>query len=85
MPATSRGVLERMACRALHEVKTKGVTMVVKLFKCQMCGTRFEVEVLDQDDPRERNQPGAPVRCPKCGSTQIEAVRTLRYERAPVR
>ena len=29
--------------------------MVIKLVKCQMCGHRFEVEVLDHDDPDDRN------------------------------
>ena len=48
--------------------------MVIKIFKCQMCGNQFEVEVFDRDDPEERRRQGAPVRCPKCGSAQIETI-----------
>ncbi len=59
----------------------KGKAMVVKELKCQMCGTQFEAQVLDDDDPRER-RPGVPVRCPRCNNTRIEVIRTLRRVRA---
>jgi DNA-directed RNA polymerase subunit RPC12/RpoP len=55
--------------------------MVVKELKCQMCDTRFELAVLDNDDPDERGRRGSPVRCPRCGSTRIEVVRTVRRMR----
>ena len=58
--------------------------MVVKVFKCQMCGTRFEATVFDQDDPHERQRPGARVHCPnpRCNSTRIEEVQSLRRMRS---
>ncbi len=52
--------------------------MLVKVFKCQMCGHQFEREVLDRDDPEERHRQGTPLRCPECGRAEIEVVRTLR-------
>jgi DNA-directed RNA polymerase subunit RPC12/RpoP len=56
--------------------------MVEKLFKCQMCGTRFQVAVLDRDDPRERDRVGAPVCCPQCGSARVEEVQIIRRMRS---
>jgi DNA-directed RNA polymerase subunit RPC12/RpoP len=52
--------------------------MIVREMKCGMCGRRFEVEVLDRDDPKEKHVPGYPVRCPNCNSTLVEKVRDLR-------
>lgn len=52
--------------------------MIVREMKCGMCNRRFEVEVLDRDDPKERNVPGYPIRCPECGSSVVEKVRDLR-------
>lgn len=52
--------------------------MIVQEFKCTMCGRRFEVEVLDRDDPKERHEPGYPVRCPNCRSDMIEKLRDIR-------
>jgi len=54
--------------------------MVVKEMKCGMCGWRFEAELLDRDDPRERHVAGAPLRCPKCPSTILETIRVIRRE-----
>ncbi len=51
--------------------------MVVGEMKCQMCGRRFELELLDREDPNERHTPGAPVRCPNCSSQQVEKVRVI--------
>lgn len=52
--------------------------MIVKLFKCQMCGERFEVECLDRQDPRERHVQGCQITCPKCHSPSVEEVKVLR-------
>lgn len=54
--------------------------MVVKEFRCTRCGKRFEIECLDRDDPRERNELGVPIRCPNpvCRSHHIEAIRVVR-------
>jgi C4-type Zn-finger protein len=52
--------------------------MLVKLFKCQICGFRFEVKVLDRTDPHERDIPGSPICCDECGSPRVEPVRTIR-------
>ena len=43
-------------------------------FRCNNCGHRFEVEVLDEYERREarrRDQPTSPVHCPKCNRTDI--------------
>lgn len=58
--------------------------MVVAQLKCQICGARFEAEILDKDDPNERHRGGSPVRCPKCGRSEIELVCVLRRAQ-PVR
>jgi len=52
--------------------------MVVNEMKCGMCGRRFEVEVLDREDPRERHVQGVPVRCPNCNSNMVETIRAIR-------
>lgn len=51
--------------------------MVLTQFKCQMCNHRFQAEVLDREDPRERHEPGAPLRCPNCRSTMVEILRVI--------
>jgi len=51
--------------------------MVLKELKCQRCGNRFELEVLEDCEVAERPS-SAPVRCPKCQSMLIEPIRTLR-------
>ena len=56
--------------------------MILKELKCQRCNHRFTVECLDRDDPRERNQTGSPVRCPKCGSSMLEVVREISRRRS---
>lgn len=61
--------------------KEKGKTMVVALVKCQICGRHFEVEMLDQADPNERDRHGTQIRCPNCQSAEIEIVRPLRRAR----
>lgn len=52
--------------------------MVVCEMKCGMCGRRFEIEVLDRQDPKEKHLPGIPVRCPNCNSKMVEKVRDVR-------
>jgi DNA-directed RNA polymerase subunit RPC12/RpoP len=52
--------------------------MVVKEMKCGMCGRRFDAELLDREDPRERHMQGAPLRCPNCNSTMLETIRVIR-------
>jgi DNA-directed RNA polymerase subunit RPC12/RpoP len=52
--------------------------MIVSEMKCGMCGRRFEVEMLDREDPRERHVQGVPVRCPNCNSTMVEKVHVIR-------
>lgn len=52
--------------------------MIVGELKCQMCGRRFEVEMLDREDPREQHVQGVPVQCPNCNSTRVEKVRVVR-------
>jgi DNA-directed RNA polymerase subunit RPC12/RpoP len=64
--------------RGTAGLRRVGVDMIVFEMKCQMCGQRFEVELLDRDDPEERNTRGFPARCPKCSSPEIEKVRPLR-------
>ena len=39
--------------------------MVIKIFKCQMCGNRFEVEVFDRDDPGGAPPTGCSSTVPK--------------------
>jgi Zn finger protein HypA/HybF involved in hydrogenase expression len=52
--------------------------VIVAQMKCQMCGERFEVKLLDRNDPRERNVVGSPVRCPRCHSLEVEMIRQER-------
>jgi len=52
--------------------------MIIKLYKCQMCGHRFEVELLDRSNPKEKDQIGHPVCCDECHSPRVEPIRVLR-------
>lgn len=51
--------------------------MLLQMFKCQQCNHRFEAEVLDREEPKERNLPSSPLQCPACRSTWIEILRTI--------
>ena len=51
--------------------------MVLKDFKCQRCGKRFEMEVLEEREAQERVYT-VPARCPGCESTLIVEIRTIR-------
>lgn len=55
--------------------------MVVCELKCQICGTQFQTEILDDEDPRERDRSGSRVCCPKCRSPEIEKVRILQRKK----
>ena len=51
--------------------------MIIALLRCNMCGHEFELEILDDDDPKERYVRHNPVRCPnpRCRSAEITIVR----------
>jgi DNA-directed RNA polymerase subunit RPC12/RpoP len=55
--------------------------MIVAKLKCQICGNRFDAEVLDRDDPDEKHRSGSPIRCPRCKSLEIELLCKLRETR----
>ena len=52
--------------------------MIVAEVKCGICGRRFEAQMLDREDPKERQVGGVPLRCPGCNSTIVEKVRVIR-------
>jgi DNA-directed RNA polymerase subunit RPC12/RpoP len=52
--------------------------MIVTEMKCGMCGRRFEAELLDREDSKERHVHGAPLRCPNCNSKMLERIRLIR-------
>jgi DNA-directed RNA polymerase subunit RPC12/RpoP len=52
--------------------------MVVMEYKCQICGARFEVNCIDREDPRERNDVGGQVTCPACHAPRVEPIRAIR-------
>jgi len=49
--------------------------MIVVIMKCRACGERFEVKLLDRNDPKERHVIGSPVQCPQCHSERVERIR----------
>jgi len=49
-------------------------------FHCQMCDRRFEVRLIEEDDPAERDLPAGRPRCKFCGSYQVDPIRELRRE-----
>lgn len=53
--------------------------MLLQLFKCQQCDHRFEAKVLDNSEPEERHRPGSPLRCPKCGFSLLDLLRTIAH------
>jgi len=43
-------------------------------FRCNNCGHRFEIEVLNKEERREaerENRPTSAVHCPKCNRTDL--------------
>jgi DNA-directed RNA polymerase subunit RPC12/RpoP len=55
--------------------------MLLATLKCQMCGNKFEMEVIDRDDPDERHRQGDRIRCTKCNSDQVEVLQKRRAAR----
>lgn len=55
--------------------------MLLVELKCQICGNRMEVEVLDRQDPDETDRHGFEVTCQRCRSNRIEQVRVIRVVR----
>lgn len=51
--------------------------MILQEFRCQQCNHRFEAEVLDDNDPKERDRPGSRLRCPKCNFSMLDLLRTI--------
>ena len=41
-------------------------------FICKRCGHKFEVEVFEPGEAKEKRMPSGPVRCPECGSGEVE-------------
>jgi len=41
-------------------------------FVCNQCGNRFEVEVYEKGEAKEKKVPVYPVRCPKCQGSVSE-------------
>jgi predicted Zn-ribbon and HTH transcriptional regulator len=39
---------------------------------CKKCGYHFQAEVLEEGEAEEKRIRPAPIRCPKCGSQDIE-------------
>lgn len=46
--------------------------MIKRRFICKDCGESFATEVLEPGEAEEKGIRPAPVRCPNCGSTEIE-------------
>lgn len=45
-----------------------------KRYRCQNCGERFEIEVLNENEKREaqkKNVPVYPIACPKCHRREV--------------
>lgn len=47
--------------------------MIKKRFVCKKCNNVFEVEVYEEGEAKEKNEPTSPVKCRKCGG-QVERV-----------
>jgi predicted Zn-ribbon and HTH transcriptional regulator len=43
-----------------------------KRFICKDCGFKFEEDIVEQDEARERNLCTSPVKCKHCGSQNVE-------------
>lgn len=49
--------------------------MVKRRFVCKDCGCKFEKEVFERGEAEEKRIPTGPVRCVRCGSTNVETMR----------
>jgi len=47
--------------------------MKTKRFICKVYGHIFQADVLEPSEAEEKRIRPVPVRCPKCGNTNIEA------------
>jgi hypothetical protein len=52
--------------------RLKGISMKRKRFICKDCGCKFEADIVEQDETRERNLCTLPVKCKHCGSQNVE-------------
>jgi hypothetical protein len=50
--------------------------MNLKMFLCQMCGHKFEVECVDRNDRRYLHLMPSPVTCPKCRRPRVEEIQS---------
>jgi len=48
--------------------------MIRQRFRCRNCGCRFETEVFEPGEAREKRLPSGPVICPDCKSTDVERI-----------
>jgi len=46
--------------------------MVRKKFLCRRCGRAFVKEVFEEGEAEEKRLRASPVKCPHCGSYEIE-------------
>lgn len=46
--------------------------MIKRQFICRDCGNKFVVEVFEPGEAEEKRIRPVPVRCPQCGSTDLE-------------
>lgn len=46
--------------------------MVRRRFRCRKCGNRFETEVFEPGEAESKRLPSGPVKCPECGSPDVE-------------
>lgn len=45
---------------------------MVKKYICRNCGCKFEEDVISREEAKERRVSLHPVKCPKCGSIDVE-------------
>lgn len=46
--------------------------MEKRRFHCRRCDHKFEKYVLEPGEAEDKNLPSGAVRCPECGSTDVE-------------
>ena len=60
--------------------KPRNVDMLLVVLPCETLGEAFEADVLDRENPRESQEVGNPVRCPRCDSSRVERVRVKQMD-----